>query len=108
MEAKQLHGKGLGAPLCKAQARVMLLVAAGFFCGALAGFAAKGVHALDTPVRWVFAAGIVFFGAGAWYIAAFYRAERAHELQLAAAYGVRDGMADWREPAPCPRLRRVK
>ena len=86
--------------------RILLLVASGLALGVLLGNAAKALMAIDPVIRWFFVGCFVFFGMGAGFLSAFNRAEREHELQMAAWVNKKERSTYG--SAPLLMLRRVK
>jgi len=63
---------------------ILFLLVLGLLAGMLVGIAGRALVALAPGVRWAVSGGILFFGAGAYFITTFSAAEREHELKLAA------------------------
>ncbi|MCL1849703.1 MAG: hypothetical protein FWF83_08590 [Clostridiales bacterium] len=83
--------------------KILFLAATGLAAGVIIGNAAKALASLDPAIRWFFTGCLVFFGLGASFLAAFSKAEREHEAQMAEwAAGGRDAKR------PAQLLRRVK
>lgn len=62
----------------------VMIVAAGLPAGLLIGIAANALMKLEPFDRWFFTGCFIFFTAVTCFITTFYKAERAHEISLAA------------------------
>ena len=90
--ASKTQSKKVDIEYAQTQIKTIFLIAAGFLCGVFAGFAAKGMAALDLSDRWMLAGVFLVLGACIALVTSFCKAEREHELRLVAQYGRETGL----------------
>ena len=91
--ASKTQNKKIDTRFAQAQIKAIVLIAAGFLCGVFAGFAAKGMAALDLSDRWMLAGVFLVLGACVALVTSFCKAEREHELRLVALCGKEAGLS---------------
>jgi len=70
----------------KKQYIALMLMIGGLLAGLLVGCVAKGLMILEPETRFLILSGILVFGVGAGFLTSVFRAEREHELKIAAYF----------------------